>query len=181
MARATGIHLVVSTQRPSVEVVTGLIKANITSRIALQVASQVDSRTILDMAGAERLLGRGDMLYLAGDTSKPIRIQGIFISENEVQKIVKYIVEHNKDYEFVGDEELDFEKELQKQLEEISANDNIAKVEVFDMTGKLVVDYISSGNTKKINEPFLHADGFYLAKIYMKNGNITAKKLSAKN
>jgi len=124
MARATGIHLVVSTQRPSVEVVTGLIKANITSRIALQVASQVDSRTILDMAGAERLLGRGDMLYLAGDTSKPIRIQGIFISENEVQKIVKYIVEHNKDYEFVGDEELDFEKELQKQLEEISANDN---------------------------------------------------------
>ncbi|NLA08404.1 MAG: DNA translocase FtsK [Parcubacteria group bacterium] len=126
MARATGIHLIVSTQRPSVEVVTGLIKANITSRIALQVASQVDSRTILDMAGAERLLGRGDMLYLSGDTSKPIRIQGIFISEGEVQKIVKYIVEHNKDYEFNDEEQLDFDKALEKQMEEISLNNNYA-------------------------------------------------------
>ena len=126
MARATGIHLIVSTQRPSVEVVTGLIKANITSRIALQVASQVDSRTILDMAGAERLLGRGDMLYLSGDTSKPIRIQGIFISEGEVQKIVKYIIEHNKDYEFNDEEQLDFDKALEKQMEEISLNNNYA-------------------------------------------------------
>jgi S-DNA-T family DNA segregation ATPase FtsK/SpoIIIE len=126
MARATGIHLIVSTQRPSVEVVTGLIKANITSRIALQVASQVDSRTILDMAGAERLLGRGDMLYLSGDTSKPIRIQGIFISEGEVQKIVKYIVEYNKDYEFNDEEQLDFDKALEKQMEEISLNNNYA-------------------------------------------------------
>jgi len=74
MSRAVGIHLVVSTQRPSVEVITGLIKANITSRVALQVASQVDSRTILDMAGAEKMLGNGDMLYLAGDTAKPKRI-----------------------------------------------------------------------------------------------------------
>lgn len=93
MARAVGIHLVVSTQRPSVEVITGLIKANITSRIAFQVASQVDSRTILDVAGAEKLLGNGDMLFLAGDTAKPRRIQGGFVSEGEVQKIVKFIRE----------------------------------------------------------------------------------------
>jgi len=91
MARAIGIHLVVSTQRPSVEVITGLIKANITSRIALQVASQVDSRTILDMAGAERLLGNGDMLFLAGDVGKPKRIQGAYVSEKEVKKIVNFL------------------------------------------------------------------------------------------
>lgn len=91
MSRAVGIHLVVCTQRPSVDVITGLIKANITARIALQVASQIDSRTILDMAGAEKLLGNGDMLYLAGDVSKPIRIQGAFISEQETKKIADYL------------------------------------------------------------------------------------------
>jgi len=128
MARATGLHLIVSTQRPSVEVVTGLIKANITSRIALQVASQVDSRTVLDMAGAERLLGRGDMLYLAGDTFKPKRVQGIFISEGEVNKVVKYIIEENKDYEIEEEEEMDFEKELEKQMQEISL-DNVASID----------------------------------------------------
>ncbi len=91
MSRAVGIHLVLSTQRPSVEVITGLIKANIPSRIALQVASQIDSRTILDMAGAEKLLGSGDMLYLSGDMSKPIRLQSAFISEEEVKKVVNYL------------------------------------------------------------------------------------------
>jgi len=91
MSRAIGIHLVVSTQRPSVEVITGLIKANITSRIALQVASQVDSRTILDMAGAERLLGNGDMLFLAGDVGKPKRIQGVYTSEKEIRNVVKFL------------------------------------------------------------------------------------------
>jgi S-DNA-T family DNA segregation ATPase FtsK/SpoIIIE len=86
MSRAIGIHLVLSTQRPSVEVITGLIKANIPTRIALQVASQIDSRTILDMAGAEKLLGSGDMLYLSGEMSKPNRLQSAFISEDEVKK-----------------------------------------------------------------------------------------------
>src|SRR3989344_4615218 len=81
MARATGIHLIVSTKRPSVEVITGLIKANITARIALQVASQIDSRTILDMAGAEKLLGGGDMLFTSSAFSKPRRIQGSYITE----------------------------------------------------------------------------------------------------
>lgn len=91
MARAIGIHLIVATQRPSVEVITGLIKANITSRIAFQVASQIDSRTILDMSGAEKLLGNGDMLFLAGDTAKPRRIQGAFVSEQEVKRIVDFL------------------------------------------------------------------------------------------
>jgi len=100
MSRATGIHLILSTQRPSVEVITGLIKANITSRIALQVASQIDSRTIIDTAGAEKLLGHGDMLYLAGDTGKPRRIQGPYISEQEVKKVVNYIADQYKNVDF---------------------------------------------------------------------------------
>lgn len=91
MSRAVGIHLILSTQRPSVEVITGLIKANIPTRIALQVSSQIDSRTILDMAGAEKLLGAGDMLYLSGDMSKPLRLQSAFISETEVKKVADYL------------------------------------------------------------------------------------------
>ncbi len=91
MSRAVGIHLMLSTQRPSVNVITGLIKANVPSRIALQVASQVDSRTILDMAGAEKLLGAGDMLYMGGEMGKPVRIQSAYITEGEVKKVVKYL------------------------------------------------------------------------------------------
>lgn len=95
MSRAVGIHLVLSTQRPSVNVITGLIKANVPTRMALQVASQIDSRTILDGSGAETLLGAGDMLYLSSDMSKPVRIQTAFISEGEVKKVVSYIKSHN--------------------------------------------------------------------------------------
>lgn len=95
MSRAVGIHLVLSTQRPSVNVITGLIKANVPARAALQVASQIDSRTILDGAGAEKLLGAGDMLYLSGDMGKPHRIQGAFISEQEVKKVSSYIKANN--------------------------------------------------------------------------------------
>ncbi len=91
MSRAVGIHLVVSTQRPSVEVITGLIKANIPCRIAFQVPSLVDSRTILDMSGAEKLVGSGDMLFLSQDLSKPRRIQGGFVSEKEVKNITDFI------------------------------------------------------------------------------------------
>jgi S-DNA-T family DNA segregation ATPase FtsK/SpoIIIE len=93
MARAVGIHLVVATQRPSVEVITGLIKANITSRITFQVASQVDSRTVLDAAGAEKLLGSGDLLYLSPELGKPRRVQSAFVSEKEVKKVVSYLRE----------------------------------------------------------------------------------------
>jgi S-DNA-T family DNA segregation ATPase FtsK/SpoIIIE len=91
MARATGIHLVVATQRPSVDVITGLIKANIPARLAFNVASLTDSRVILDTPGAEKLLGRGDMLYVPPDQAKPNRIQGAFVSEKEVQKLVDYL------------------------------------------------------------------------------------------
>lgn len=91
MARATGIHLVVATQRPSVDVITGLIKANIPCRIAFNVSSMVDSRVILDTPGAEKLLGRGDMLYVPPDQAKPSRIQGTYVSEEEINKVVKFL------------------------------------------------------------------------------------------
>ncbi len=97
MSRAVGIHLILSTQRPSVNVITGLIKANVPARIALQVVSQVDSRTILDTMGAEKLLGAGDMLYIGGEMSKPVRIQSAFISETEVKAIAKYLADTYRD------------------------------------------------------------------------------------
>ena len=110
MSRAVGIHLILSTQRPSVEVITGLIKANITARIAFQVASNVDSRTVLDMPGAEKLLGNGDMLFLAGDVGKPRRIQGVYVSEKEVQRVVKFLKKE------AG--EVEYEEEITKSTEE---------------------------------------------------------------
>ena len=93
MARATGIHLVLATQRPSVNVITGLIKANIPARIAFSVTSQIDSRTILDSAGAEKLVGRGDMLFVSPDHSKPQRIQGVYMDEKEIHAVTKYLRE----------------------------------------------------------------------------------------
>lgn len=97
MSRAVGIHLVLSTQRPSTEVITGLIKANVPARIALQVPSQIDSRTIIDAPGADKLLGAGDMLYLGSEMSKPQRLQSAFVTEGEVKKVVKFIIGHNEE------------------------------------------------------------------------------------
>jgi S-DNA-T family DNA segregation ATPase FtsK/SpoIIIE len=105
MSRATGIHLILATQRPSVEVITGLIKANITSRIALKVGSLVDSRTILDSSGAEKLLGRGDMLLLTKEHAKPRRIQSPYISEQEIKKVATFILSNEQDVEEVKEEE----------------------------------------------------------------------------
>jgi len=142
MARATGIHLILSTQRPSVEVVTGLIKANITCRVALQLPSQVDSRTILDTAGAEKLLGSGDMLYVSPEFPKPKRIQGAYISEEEVKKVTDFIRENNKNF-WKQEESLTFENNglvatpisedvLEKYVEE-------EEDELFDEAVKVVV------------------------------------------
>ncbi|MDO4740793.1 MAG: DNA translocase FtsK, partial [Eubacteriales bacterium] len=114
LARAAGIHLVIATQRPSVNVITGVIKANIPSRIAFTVASQVDSRTILDIGGAEKLLGRGDMLYAPSGTNKPQRVQGAWISENEVQAVVQYIRDRH---------EADYSEDLTEHLERADMSD----------------------------------------------------------
>ncbi len=117
MARATGIHLILSTQRPSVEVITGLIKANITARIALQVASQIDSRTILDTSGAEKLLGGGDLLFINAQLSKPKRIQGAFITEDEIKAVTDYIKKHNES-DIAADESISFEQSAAANGEE---------------------------------------------------------------
>jgi len=147
MSRAVGIHLVVSTQRPSVEVITGLIKANITSRIALQVASGVDSRTILDISGAEKLLGNGDMLYLAGDTSKPRRIQAAFISEKEVKKVAAYVAESAGEFSLPGQPvsaeggEIDFELKLPlaNGAGDLGENED-ADDELYEEAKRLIID-----------------------------------------
>ena len=119
MSRAVGIHLILSTQRPSVNVITGLIKANIPSRIALQVSSQIDSRTILDSAGAEKLLGAGDMLYISGEMSKPVRLQSAFVTEQEVKRVVKFL---KKEYEDELADDLD--------LSSVDAKNNILSVDI---------------------------------------------------
>ena len=108
MARAVGIHLVLATQRPSVEVITGLIKANVTARIAFQVASQIDSRTILDSAGAEKLLGRGDMLFISYEFSRPKIIQCAYVSDKDVRRVVEWIHKNTKDFvrEEIAEDEL---------------------------------------------------------------------------
>ena len=125
MARAAGMHLVIATQRPSVDIITGVIKANIPSRIAFAVSSQVDSRTILDGAGAEKLLGRGDMLFYPSGTPKPVRVQGCFVSDKEVESVVSFIKDEIK---------ADYDEHI---LEEIEKNVPVQKGEMSEGGGSM--------------------------------------------
>lgn len=137
MSRAVGIHLILSTQRPSVNVITGLIKANVPSRVALQVASQIDSRTILDQAGAEKLLGAGDMLYMSGEMSKPERIQSAFITETEVKKLVKYLVEN---YENEIPQEINFaQSDSKNSIFESGMDDDEDGDELYEEAREIVI------------------------------------------
>ena len=117
-ARAAGMHLVVATQRPSVDVITGIIKANIPSRLSLFVSSQVDSRTILDTVGAEKLLGNGDMLFNPVGMSKPVRIQGAFLSDEEIENVVSFIKEQ---------EEVEYDSEVMDEIARNAVADNKKK------------------------------------------------------
>ncbi len=137
MSRAVGIHLILSTQRPSVNVITGLIKANVPSRIALQVASQIDSRTILDAGGAEKLLGAGDMLYMSGEMGKPVRLQSAFISEAEVKKIVKYLT--NEYIDAVPNEIIFTDNEDKNSIFESSLEDD-SEDELYEEARKIAME-----------------------------------------
>ncbi len=137
-SRAVGINLIVATQRPSVEVITGLIKANINSRIAFQVPSQVDSRTILDMAGAEKLLGRGDMLFLSGDSSKPKRIQAAFVSEQEVSQVINFIVKNNEGR--IRESELEASLRQSLERDQAEGSYNLEKDPLFEDAKSIVVE-----------------------------------------
>lgn len=154
MARACGIHLIVATQRPSVDVITGTIKANIPSRISFAVSSQIDSRTILDSAGAEKLLGRGDMLFFPSNVSKPIRIQGAFISDKEVENIVTFlksqdITDYNEeiiqdiDKKQEASETINSTDELFKQAVEIILLEDSASISLLQR--KMKIGYARAG------------------------------------
>jgi len=140
MARAVGIHLILATQRPSVEVITGLIKANVTSRITFQVASQVDSRTVLDTAGAEKLLGLGDLLFISAEMTKPKRIQGAFVSDKEVKKVAKHIKTETPQQSAL--QELKGEESLDSMLQESGPVDFFGGEEdpLFEEAKKVVIE-----------------------------------------
>lgn len=131
MARAAGIHLIIATQRPSVDVITGVIKANIPSRIAFGVSSQVDSRTILDMGGAEKLLGRGDMLFMPVGSSKPVRVQGAFLSDQEVENIVGYVRDQA---------EAEYDESLVPEIDDTLQQTEEVQDELYDQAVQIIIE-----------------------------------------
>ena len=134
LARAAGIHLIIATQRPSVNVITGLIKANVPSRIAFSVSSGVDSRTIIDMNGAEKLLGKGDMLFYPAGYQKPVRVQGAFISDEEVGRVVDFLKSQNI--------EDDYGSEIKEKIETASVKASVSadRDEYFEDAAKFIID-----------------------------------------
>lgn len=143
MARAAGMHLIIATQRPSVDVITGIIKANIPSRISFAVTSQVDSRTILDSAGAEKLLGRGDMLFFPVGSSKPTRVQGCYVSDQEVERVIEFIkTQGETEYDAAIIE--DIEKQA-VQEKGVSSSDNDGEESNDEMLNEAIEAVIDAG------------------------------------
>ena len=140
LARAAGIHLIIATQRPSVDVITGLIKANMPSRVAFSVSSGVDSRTILDMNGAEKLLGKGDMLFYPQGYSKPARIQGAFVSDKEVSDVVDFLKNQTLGNVYAEDIEEKIKNIGSSSSQGGATGDGSAVDELFADAGKFIID-----------------------------------------
>nr|HPN13881.1 DNA translocase FtsK [Spirochaetota bacterium] len=140
-SRAVGIHLVVATQRPSVDIITGLIKANFPARIAFQVAQKTDSRTIIDQNGAEKLLGRGDMLYQSPTSSFPIRIQGGYISEDEIERIVNHLCRMGRP-SYIDIEETLLDEEESRELDDASDELFQEALKIVEETKKASASYL---------------------------------------
>ncbi len=151
LARAAGIHLIIATQRPSVDVITGLIKANMPSRIAFAVSSGVDSRTILDMNGAEKLLGKGDMLFFPQNYSKPIRVQGAFVSDEEIQTITEFI-KKQKPVEYDAQAAEHVAKAVIKDDRDSSSSSGSSTDEYFEKAGRFIIgkEKASIGNLQRV-------------------------------
>ncbi|HHZ00475.1 MAG TPA: DNA translocase FtsK, partial [Tissierellia bacterium] len=141
LARACGMHLVIATQRPSVDVITGVIKANIPSRIAFAVSSHIDSRTILDTGGAEKLLGKGDMLYYPIGLPKPVRIQGTFISDDEIRRVVDFI--KDQQIEIKASKQSEIIKEIESQTSDDEEDEYLEQaIDMVVNDGQASVSYI---------------------------------------